>query len=156
MRKQIILFGISILLILLFASVSIAKEISVFGSIIAYCPKKTMIAEGTFTFNPDEIIPDPADTEKRCSPVSKSSPVFGKNEEIQLGIKALKCGPYPLYYSFTIKFYSLDISYIISHKDLGKIKKFRIQLNSSQANTNLETPLGKFDVIYFEGRLLEK
>jgi len=142
-------------IVILFCHLGETQNISVSGNVTAYCPT-FRIAEGTFTFNPSEIIPNSEDTKKRCGPVAKSSTTFGENKEIQFNISALKCGPYPLYYSFTIKYYNLNISHIISHKNLKKIKRFRIQLDSAQMDAKLETSLGKFDVIYFEGYLLDK
>ena len=130
-----------------------ARDISVSAGVTAYCPQTTIVAEGTFTFNPDEIIPEPEDTEDGCRPVGVYSPVFGDNEEIQLTISALKCGPGPLYYSFTLKYYGLYISHVISHEKLEMIKEFRIQLDSGK--NQIETPAGKRDVIYFEGKLLK-
>jgi hypothetical protein len=138
---------------LLFLPSCTTRDISVSASVIAYCPKKAILAEGTFTFNPDEIIPRPEDTKNCCRPVGIGSPAFGENEEIQLTMSALKCGPGPLYYAFTVKYYDLNISYVISHKKFAKIRKFRIQLDSSQEN-QIKTPAGKRDVIYFEGKLL--
>lgn len=155
MRKQIKLMVLIFFTGLFFVSCA-AKKISISASTVAYHPK-TIFSEGVFTFNPDEIIPDPKDTEKRCRPVAKYSPIFGENEEIQLRLRALKCGPHPLYYQFTNKYYGLDISFIIDHEKLKKIKKFRIQLDSSQEkDAKLKTPKGEKTLIYFEGGLLEK
>lgn len=164
MKKQIILSVVSLLMFLLFASVCMAENISVSGSIVGYkyntkgCWPTTILAEGTFTFDPDKIVKNPTDTEEKCRPVSISSPVFGGNKEIQLRIAALKCGSSSHYYSFKAKYYNLEISFIISHEKLEKIKKFRIQLNHPEEDegNELKTPKGKQTEIYFEGKLLEK
>jgi hypothetical protein len=50
----------------------------------------------------------------------------------------------------------LDISFIISHEELKKMKRFRIQLASAWENSNLKTPAGDRAVIYFEGGLSER
>ncbi len=153
MKRWIVLLMAGVFASLLFLPGCMAQGISVSASVIAYCPKKAILAEGAFTFNPDVIIPRPEDTEERCRPVGLHSPAFGKNEEVQLTIAALKCGSRSLYYSFTVKYYDLNISYVISHKEFEKIRRFRIQLDSRRKK-QIKTPAGKRDVIYFEGKLL--
>jgi len=151
----LIAIAVMAVIAILFCHLGGTQNISVSGDVTAYCPT-FRVAEGTFTFNPDDIVPISGDTKKQCRPVSKRSPSFGENKDINFNIAALKCGPHQLYYSFTIKYYGLNISHIISHKNLKKIKRFRIQLDSAQINAKLETSLGKFDVIYFEGYLLDE
>ncbi len=132
----------------------LAKDITITGEIMAY-PHKTVFAEGTWTFNPDKIIPDSRDTEKRCRPVSISSPVFGENKELQLTMFALKCGDNGLYYSFQCRYYDVDIKFIVNHDNLKKIDVFRIQLDHSKDEFNLETPEGEKGLIYFQGKILK-
>lgn len=150
MKKTTTLIVLVVLIGLLLATgcfFATTKEISVFADVAAY-PNKTVLAKGTLTFNPDKIVFIPRSADGGCLPVSKSSPVFGKNKNVQVIIKALKCGKNEIYYAFTIKYHGLPISFVVSHDNLEKLhnKTFRIQLD----------PPGEKKEIYFEGGLLEK